>query len=164
MLASANGEGEGEGANEMDEWFASLEGMFAEALASYYEGAPLFSDAEFYALKDELEHLAAAQLRLGSMEKVWVQATSARDFDRRMQKELRISEEEYSALKKAVEKRPGVLRPQRAGAPLPVPRALPPRKVGNAEKIDATGRVDERIRWYYVQPLVLFVCPSFCLM
>lgn len=143
----------GSSQNEMEEWYLAVEGLLAEALMSYYEDAPLFSDAEFNALRDEVEHLAAAQLRLGSMEKIWVQATSARDFDRRMQTELRMSEEEYRSLKRKLESSPGVRRPTRPPPPLTRP-ALPRLRKANvegsvkdAETINSGTRVDARIRW-----------------
>lgn len=144
--------------NEMDEWFAALEAVFEEALLSYYEGAPLFSDAEFNALRDELEHLASAQMRLGSVENVFAQATSARDFDRRLRSELKMSEDEFSALKKRmVAAHPRLVRNPRGDKPLPL-RALlpkfgkgsappPPPRLSEAVKLDSSGRVDERIKW-----------------
>jgi len=83
----------------MEEWYGAIEAVFTEALISYYEFAPLYSDAEFNALRDEVDHLASAQMRLGRVENVWMSATSARDFDRRMQNELDMSTAEYEALK-----------------------------------------------------------------
>lgn len=133
----------------MDEWFAALESMFTEALLSYYEGAPMFTDEEFNALRDELDHLAAAQIRLGSMEKVWVQATSARDFDRRIRKAFEMSEDELNALKRKMLRDPRVSRPSRTVKPRDVRLRLPPspRLVKDAEALGPAARVDERIRW-----------------
>lgn len=97
--------------NEMEEWYGAIEAVFTEALISYYEFAPLYSDAEFNALRDEVDHLASAQMRLGRVENVWMSATSARDFDRRMQNELDMSTAEYEALKaKIIAKNPHIMK------------------------------------------------------
>lgn len=87
------------GSDEQREWMAALEEIIVEALRAYYQGTPLFSDAEFNTLRDELEHLGLSQVRLYNVEKIWVQATSARDFDRRMCQEFDLSEEDLRSLK-----------------------------------------------------------------
>lgn len=141
---------------EPDEWVSALEGLFLEALKTYYQGTPMFSDSEFNTLRDELEHLGLAQIRLGAMEKIWVQATSARDFDRRVREEFEMSEDEFTNLKNKLLKNGSVKRPtatmertsptQRNANDRPL---LPQRDnfLKDAQKIEAGERVDERIKW-----------------
>lgn len=135
--------------NEMDEWVVALEGLFLEALLSYYSGAPMFDESEFQTLREELDHLGRAQIRLGAMEKVWVQATSARDFDRRIRDEFCMSEEELGALKKKLLKSGRASPPTRPTAP-GARLALPSGKsfVKDAQRLDSGERVDERLKWY----------------
>lgn len=143
--------------DERDEWMSALEGLFIEALKAYYQGTPMFSDREFNTLRDELEHLGLAQIRLGSMEKIWVQATSARDFDRRVREEFEMSEDELNNLKNKLLKSGTVKRPTAT-----MERTSPTQRnntnerpllpqmnkfLKDAQKIEAGERVDERIKW-----------------
>lgn len=133
----------------------ALEGLFLEALKAYYQGTPMFSDSEFETLRDELDHLGSAQLRLDSMEKIWVQATSARDFDRRVREEFEMSEDELTKLKSKLLKSGIAKRPT---ATLDAPRyghvgkpllGLPEvAKLQDAQRIGAGEKVDERLKWY----------------
>ena len=143
--------------DDADEWLISLEDLFLEALRTYYQGTPMFTEAEFQALRDELDHLGSAQLRLSAMEKIWVQATCARDFDRRVRDEFEMSQDDLEHFKSKLlttttVKRPSIKPTQplarivRTIMPtLPLPECS---KMRDAEKIDAAHSVDERLKWY----------------
>lgn len=140
-------------ADEVNQWNDALEDLFLETLRTYYQGTPMLTDSEFQTLRDELEHLGTTQLRLNRMEKVWMQATSARDFDRRIRKEFDISEEELRALKT---KLLSIRRTKRS----PTSNAVKynadddqkfledSKNVKDAEALGADGRVDERLKWF----------------
>lgn len=134
----------------------ALEGLFLEALKAYYQGTPMFSDSEFETLRDELDYLGTSHLRLDSMEKIWVQATSARDFDRRVREEFEMSEDELKKLKSkllksGIVKRPtAILNSPKYG---PVGKKLPAlpeeaKVLHDAQKIELGEKVDERLKWY----------------
>lgn len=99
--ASSDGfEGSGEsGGQDQDDWVLALEDLMVEALRTYYDGTPFFTDAEFNTLRDELQHLGIAQMRLPEFERLWVQATSSRDLDRRIRSEFNLSEDDLTSLK-----------------------------------------------------------------
>ncbi len=137
----------------MEEWHAAMESVFAEALISYYEHAPLFNEEEFNSLRDEIDHLSNAQMRLNRVENLWMKATSARDFDRRLQKTLEMTEDEYSALKKRViaknpqlkqRSRARLLPPRRL---LSAPEPLRERNARDAQRIEWKA-VDSRLKWF----------------
>lgn len=113
----------------------------------------MFTDSEFQTLREELDHLGSAQVRLGAMEKIWVQATSARDFDRRVREEFELSEDDLDQLKNKLlrngtVKRPTALveRAKKRGKPLPLPEGR--KFLKDAQRIEAGERVDERLKWY----------------
>lgn len=120
------GDSGGSGGSGVGEFRGALESLFLEALRSYYEGNPVLTDAEFKTLRDELEHLGSSSVRLNDLEKVWVQATQQRDFDRKLRREFRMSKGDLARLK------------EKLGA-------------GGTETIDAQGvinsdsRVDQRL-------------------
>lgn len=99
--ASSDGfEGSGEsGGQDQDDWVLALEDLMVEALRTYYDGTPYFTDAEFNTLRDELQHLGIAQMRLPEFERLWIQATSSRDLDRRIRTEFNLSEDDLTSLK-----------------------------------------------------------------
>lgn len=86
-----------------------------------------------------------------------MQATNARDFDRRVREEFEMSEEELDALKNRLLTSGKVKRPS-----MPATRAawrlIKGEKpfLNDAQKIDAGERVDERLKWC-VPPLFCFV-------
>lgn len=130
----------------------ALEGLFLEALKTYYQGTPMFSDSEFETLRDELDHLGSTNIRLGAMEKIWIQATSARDFDRRVREEFEMSEDDLNKLKtkllkSGLAKRPtAMLEPRKGGAKrrvLPVDAEF----IRDAQTIGAVDKIDERLKW-----------------
>lgn len=145
----------------------ALEGLFLEALKTYYQGTPMFSDSEFETLRDELDHLGAAHVRLGAMEKIWVQATSARDFDRRVREEFEMSEDDLDKLKNkllksGLAKRPTAMLDSPRNANPSVGKKFPALLQGakflqDAQKIEAGDNVDERLKWY-VYPIRSFFC------
>lgn len=172
---SVNG-GNGGMSSEKEEahrvWLEALEELLVEALRTYYQGTPLFSEAEFNTLRDELEHLGLAQVRLHNMEKIWVQATSARDFDRRIRQEFDLSEDDLTTLKnrllvKGFASRPTADGPSRRK---PTPKkyssestpSLPPSEkyLADASEIKAVENVNERIKWYvaYASTVMLQLC------
>lgn len=135
----------------MDEWVLALETLFLEALKTYYQGTPMFSDSEFETLREELEHLGSTQVRLVAMEKIWVQATSARDFDRRVKEEFEMSEDELVRLKNKLLRSGTVQRPrmdQGRGKQRVVKMLGGKPFLKDATKIEAGERVDERLKWY----------------
>jgi hypothetical protein len=161
---SLHGGGLPEQSGDEEDWIGALEALFEEALLSYYEGSPMFSEAEFQTLRDELEYLGSSHVRLGAMEKVWVLASQERDFDRRVRKELDLTEEDLTSLKskliRSAKKRKrlsgggedarradGAARPNRPGLELFAPR--PARSFGfqDADVVDSNGQMRERIRW-----------------
>lgn len=117
----------------------------------------MFSDSEFQTLREELDHLGSAQVRLDDMEKIWVQATSARDFDRRVREEFGMSEDDLTDLKEKLLGSGTVLRP--STNPIKKRRfsatskfSLPPGKsfLNDARKIGADDDVEERLKWYVI--------------
>jgi len=118
----------------------------------------MFSDSEFQTLREELDHLGSAQVRLGAMEKIWVQATSARDFDRRVREEFGMSEDDLSDLKDKLLGSGTVLRPMGATRDPEVAKRIAAvekfqlpggrRFLNDAQRIGANDRVDERLKWY----------------
>lgn len=132
-------------------WLLALETLFLQALQTYYQGTPMFTDSEFETLREELEHLGSAQVRLGGLEKLWVQATSARDFDRRVKAEFEMSDDELVMIKDKLLRNGTVKRPKgvlgRLGGD--ALGMLGSRKfVGDATKIEAGEQVEERLKWY----------------
>ena len=153
-LSEGGGGGGDEQDNEMEEWHAAMESVFAEALISYYEHAPLFDEREFNALRDEIDHLSKSQMRLGQVENLWMKATSARDFDRRLQKTLEMTEEEYTSLKKRViAKNPQLRQRSRARRLLPprrvlsAPEPVQERNARDAQRIEWKS-IDSRLKWF----------------
>ncbi|CAN8062875.1 unnamed protein product [Agarophyton chilense] len=123
----------------------------------------MLTDSEFQTLRDELEHLGTNQLRLDRMEKVWVQATSSRDFDRRVREEFEISEEELRALKTRLLKAGIVQRPVKSadvrharnqhdeecdeeGDELHMLNGAT-ENCNDARRIDVDTRMDEKLKW-----------------
>ena len=96
---SGYGLGDGGGTPDTGSYRGALESLFLEALRSYYEGHPVLTEDEFKTLRDELEHLGSSSIRLNDLEKLWVQATQQRDFDRKLLSEFRLSPEELESLK-----------------------------------------------------------------
>lgn len=162
--------------HEQDEWVLALEDLMIEALRAYYEGTPFFTDAEFNTLRDELQHLGIAQLRLPEFESLWVQATSSRDLDRRIRNEFNLSEDDLTSLKSRLRAAGGILHPtiakprsHRNGSAsnsstssdstptkpnhpkLPPTASIDSQYTGNAQKIDCDGSVNERVKWYVLQ-------------
>lgn len=140
-----------ENADQMDEWVAALETLFLEALHTYYQGTPMFTDSEFQTLREELDHLGSAQVRLGAMEKIWVQATSARDFDRRIREEFEMSEDDLDNLKKKLLRKGQIKRPTAVAERRTLERLALPKGtkfLNDAQIIEAGERVDERLKWY----------------
>lgn len=140
----------------MEEWYGAIEAVFTEALISYYEIAPLYSDSEFNALREEVDHLASAQMRLGRVENVWMSATSARDFDRRMQSELDMSTAEYEALKaRVIAKNPHITKKKRRNKHNNIRSILPSARkalMGSFDSEDNIGGTSkakdaEQIQW-----------------
>lgn len=99
---SAHGGRQNDGSIDDEDWVGGLEALFEQALVSYYEGSPMFTEAEFQTLRDELEYLGSSHVRLGAMEKLWVIASQERDFDRRVRRELEISEEDLDRIKSRI--------------------------------------------------------------
>jgi hypothetical protein len=148
---------------QVDEQYAGgLEAMFEEALMSLYSDAPLFSEPEFLTLRDELEHLGASSIRLNSMEKVWIMASQERDFDRRIRKELELSEADLAQMKekllKSSEKRRLMEKQnvqaksiasssQNPGLELFSPRPVRSFGLSDAEVVGAAGDAGARIRF-----------------
>lgn len=158
MVAGGGGGGSDRTVDGEGGWAEGLEAMFEEALLSFYEGAPLFSEAEFQTLRDELEHLGASSVRLSTMEKVWVAASQERDFDRRVRNELELSRTDLDEMKgkllTAARKRREDSQEKRMaaaaktpGLELFAPRPAKSFGVTDAEVIDSSQRVDERLRW-----------------
>jgi hypothetical protein len=146
------------GGDSEESWVEGLGVMFEEALLSFYEGAPLFSEAEFQTLRDELEHLGASSVRLGAMEKVWMAASQERDFDRRVRRELELSADDLKEIKgrllTSARKRRDAEAEKRLseaaktpGLELFSPRPAKSFGLADAEIIDSSQRVDERLRW-----------------
>lgn len=136
--------------DSMNEWVMALEGLFLEALKTYYQGTPMFTDSEFETLREELEHLGSAHVRLDAMEKLWVQATSARDFDRRVREEFEMSEDDLTALKNKLMMNGTVKRPSFDGDAKNGRNKLPLLRgkfLTDAKKLDADANVDERLKW-----------------
>lgn len=153
-----NGDFEGDEADVDGGWAEGLEAMFEEALLSFYEGAPLFSEAEFQTLRDELEFLGSSSVRLSRMEKVWVAASQERDFDRRVRRELELSPADLDEMKKrlltAARKRREEEKEKRLaeaaktpGMELFTPRQVRSFSLTDAQILDSSNRVDERLRW-----------------
>jgi hypothetical protein len=153
-----------DGDREEDDWIGALEALFEEALLSYYEGSPMFTEAEFQTLRDELEYLGSSHVRLGAMEKVWVLASQERDFDRRVRKELDLTEDDLNNLKSkligSAKKRKrlaissddalkgtAAVKRDRPGLELFAPRPALSFGLQDADVVDSSGRVSERIRW-----------------
>lgn len=135
----------------------ALEGLLIEALRTYYQGSPVFSEAEFNTLRDELEHLGISQLRLANMEKLWVQASSSRAFDTHIRQEFDLSEEDLGKLKRSllvqnIVRRPKYLEQQQISTNKPQSQ-LPSNNndndfVANAEQLGANDDVNERLKWF----------------
>lgn len=138
---------------DTNEWVLALEELLLEALQTYYQGTPMFTDSEFQTLREELEHLGSAQIRLDAMEKVWVQATSSRDFDRRVRAEFEMSEDDLNALKNSLVRAGRVKRPigkidsrreDLSRFSLPPGRKL----LNDAKRIDSTEPHQQGLQWY----------------
>lgn len=169
------------GAQDQDDWMLALEDLMIEALRVYYDGTPFFTDAEFNTLRDELQHLGIAQMRLPEFENIWVQATSSRDLDRRIRNEFNLSEDDLTSLKTRLRAAGGILHPSVTkpksytnpatsnpptnstsstapadslaanAASLPSrDHPVDPVRTSGAQKLDAAGSVNERVRWYVV--------------
>lgn len=150
---------DGDGEEDALEGLSSgLEAMFEEALLSFYEGAPLFSEAEFQTLREELEYLGASSVRLSDLENIWMLASQERDFDRRVRNELELSEEDLDQMKtrlltrarerKDAEKDRRISEAAKTpGLELFAPRPAKSFGLSDAEVIDSDQRVDERLRW-----------------
>lgn len=136
--------------NEEDNpWNDALQQLLVEALRTYYQGTPIFSEAEFNTLRDELEHLGVSQLRLSSMERLWVQASSSRAFDKHLQQEFDLSEDELVKLKDSLLVQNLVSRPRYLSESNK--KALPEESrdfVGDAEQLGANDDVNERLKWF----------------
>lgn len=143
---------------EDDSWLNGLESLFEEAMMSYYEGAPLFTESEFQTLRDELEYLGASHVRLRAMEKVWMAASQERDFDRRVRRELALSEDDMNHLKTRLitankkrqmneEDKKDEQGKSSTSMDVFSPRSARAFGISDAEILDANHRVDERLRW-----------------
>jgi hypothetical protein len=164
LRSSTSGSGNAdESAGEMEgQYLGGLEVMFEEALMSLYSDAPLFSESEFLTLRDELEHLGASSIRLNSMEKIWIMASQERDFDRRIRKELELSEGDLAQIKakllksadkrRLAEKEQGQKRAiansnSNPGLELFSPRPVRSFGLADAEVVGAGGDVGDRVRF-----------------
>lgn len=143
---------------EDGDWLSGLESLFEEAMMSYYEGAPLFTESEFQTLRDELEYLGASHVRLRAMEKVWIAASQERDFDRHVRSELALSEDDMKHFKRRLitanrkrQKRDSdqQSKENEQSGHLDVfsPRSARAFGLSDAEILDSNHRVDERLRW-----------------